>query len=90
MGKATMNASYFFNRLLTVVVLVCSAPGLAAEGTLKVRLLGTGGPELFSNRLGYATLVEANGEKLLSMRGAESLSGSMSPGSIPKRSPRSF
>ena len=60
-----MNAWCLFGRLVTVVVLISSAPGFAAEGTLKVHLLGTGGPELFPNRLGYATLIEANGQKLL-------------------------
>src|SRR4051794_27765904 len=37
----------------------------ADEAKMKVTLLGTAGPEYFPDRLGIATLVEANGEKLL-------------------------
>jgi ribonuclease Z len=37
----------------------------ADEPKMKVTLLGTAGPEYFPDRLGIATLVEANGEKLL-------------------------
>lgn len=36
-----------------------------AQDTMKVTLLGTGGPEYFPDRLGISTLVEANGQKLL-------------------------
>lgn len=36
-----------------------------AQDTIKVILLGTGGPEYFPDRLGISTLVEANGQKLL-------------------------
>jgi ribonuclease Z len=37
----------------------------AEPPAMKVTLLGTAGPEYFPDRLGIATLVEANGEKLL-------------------------
>jgi ribonuclease Z len=37
----------------------------AADAVMKVTLLGTAGPEYFPDRLGIATLVEANGELLL-------------------------
>jgi ribonuclease Z len=37
----------------------------AEQPAMKVTLLGTAGPEYFPDRLGIATLVEANGEKLL-------------------------
>ena len=35
------------------------------QGDIKVTLLGTGGPEMFPDRLGISTLVEANGQRLL-------------------------
>jgi ribonuclease Z len=37
----------------------------AEQPAMKVTLLGTAGPEYFPDRLGIATLVEANGERLL-------------------------
>ena len=36
-----------------------------SHDTIKVTLVGTGGPEFFPNRLGISTLVEANGQHLL-------------------------
>lgn len=41
------------------------AQGVDASPEMRVVLLGTGGPELTPNRFGYATLVEAGGQKLL-------------------------
>jgi ribonuclease Z len=53
---------------LTTMLLLHAAPA-SAQGTeapaIKVTLLGTGGPELTPLRFGYATLVEAGGQKLL-------------------------
>ncbi|HEX4327007.1 MAG TPA: MBL fold metallo-hydrolase [Burkholderiales bacterium] len=53
---------------LALSLLLHGAPA-AAQGTeaplIKVTLLGTGGPELTPLRFGYATLVEAGGQKLL-------------------------
>ena len=51
--------------IFTALLLTASGPVLAADGALKVTLLGTAGPEYFPDRLGISTLVEANGEKLL-------------------------
>lgn len=41
------------------------APASAEQPTIKVTLLGTGGPEYFPDRQGIATLVQANGRNLL-------------------------
>jgi len=54
------------SRLIAIGMLALwTAPSFAAEAIMKIHLLGTGGPELSPHRLGYATLVEANGQKLL-------------------------
>jgi ribonuclease Z len=54
---------------LTVACLLPLLPARAqpveASPDIRVVLLGTGGPELTPHRLGYATLVEAGGQKLL-------------------------
>lgn len=55
-------------RRITVCMALLMAlvsPARAADSTMTVTLLGTGGPEYFPDRLGIATLVEANGELLL-------------------------
>ncbi|GAA5534284.1 MBL fold metallo-hydrolase [Deinococcus aluminii] len=60
--------TYFFRAFAVVLMLLTSGQANEAktnETKLKVYLLGTGGPEFTPNRLGYATLVEANGQKLL-------------------------
>ncbi|MGH6627224.1 MAG: MBL fold metallo-hydrolase [Burkholderiaceae bacterium] len=44
---------------------VLQAQGVDSQPEMRVVLLGTGGPELTPNRLGYATLIEAGGQKLL-------------------------
>ncbi|MNK05223.1 Ribonuclease Z [compost metagenome] len=45
---------------------VCNAVAAPeADGRMKVTLVGTGGPEISPTRFGYATLVEAGGQKLL-------------------------
>jgi ribonuclease Z len=53
--------------LATVLAALMSlaAPAQAADPAMKVTLLGTAGPEYFPDRLGIATLVEANGELFL-------------------------
>src|SRR5258708_13340590 len=51
--------------VIAVLMPLAAAPALADDGTMKVTLLGTAGPEYFPDRLGIATLVEANGERLL-------------------------
>ena len=54
--------------LVTALVAFClTTTSVAAQGQdgIKVTLAGTGGPELFPDRLGIATLVEANGQRLL-------------------------
>lgn len=52
--------------LLSVLPLhTLHAQGVSEEPDMRVILLGTGGPELTPNRFGYATLVEAGGQKLL-------------------------
>ena len=52
--------------LLTVLAVSLPPwPAFAAEGELRVTLVGTGGPEYFPDRQGIATLVEAGEAKLL-------------------------
>jgi ribonuclease Z len=51
--------------VISLLVSLSAAPAHAADATMKVTLLGTAGPEYFPDRLGIATLVEANGELLL-------------------------
>ena len=51
--------------VIAVLASLSAAPAQAAESTVKVTLLGTAGPEYFPDRLGIATLVEANGALLL-------------------------
>lgn len=52
--------------LLAAVGLVAASVASAAEkGTIRVHLIGTGGPELTPTREGMSTLVEANGQMLL-------------------------
>lgn len=57
------------NFLLAMGILVSGAgvPAFAqtADDHVKVTLVGTGGPEINPTRFGYATLVEAGGQKLL-------------------------
>jgi ribonuclease Z len=50
---------------LVALALIMVTAGAAAEPAIRVRLLGTGGPELTPHRLGAATLVEAKGQLLL-------------------------
>jgi ribonuclease Z len=59
-----------FGVVIAVLVSVLSprlarAQDPAPEPDIRVILLGTGGPELTPHRLGYSTLVEAGGHKLL-------------------------
>jgi ribonuclease Z len=48
-----------------IALALAMAGPVAAQETIRVTLLGTGGPEYFPDRLGISTLVEANGQKLL-------------------------
>ena len=50
-----------------LALLFASSMSWAGErpASIKVTLLGTGGPEFFPDRLGIATLVQANGQYLL-------------------------
>ena len=51
--------------LAVMILPFATAISASAQDTIKVTLLGTGGPEYFPDRLGISTLVEANGQKLL-------------------------
>jgi ribonuclease Z len=51
--------------LSIAIALALQVSPAKAQEAIKVTLLGTGGPEYFPDRLGIATLVEANGRKLL-------------------------
>src|SRR6476646_9639480 len=51
--------------LMAVVATQAVAPARAEDAMMKVTLVVTAGPEYFPDRLGIATLVEANGELLL-------------------------
>jgi ribonuclease Z len=48
-----------------MLVRVAHADDASSGPDIRVTLLGTGGPELTPHRLGYSTLVEAGGQKLL-------------------------
>jgi len=50
--------------VLGALLTMAAAFANAADPILKVTLLGTGGPE-YSERMGYSTLIEVNGQKLL-------------------------
>ncbi len=50
---------------LAALFLATSSAVAQEQGDIKVTLLGTGGPEMFPDRLGISTLVEANGQRLL-------------------------
>jgi ribonuclease Z len=60
-----MSTSVLARLIAAATFALCATPSHAGEAAITVRLLGTGGPELSPHRLGYATLVEANGQKLL-------------------------
>lgn len=51
--------------ICALLLSVATAPVHAQEPAISVTLLGTAGPEYFPDRQGIATLVEANGQKLL-------------------------
>lgn len=51
--------------ILAVLLATYMEWGSEVSASVKVTLLGTGGPEFFVDRLGIATLVEANGQYLL-------------------------
>jgi ribonuclease Z len=51
--------------VLLALLLAAAPPVLASEATMRVHLLGTGGPELSPHRQGYATLIVAGEQKLL-------------------------
>jgi len=55
----------FIAAICALVLAIDPALSCAEEPTIKVTLVGTGGPEYFPDRLGISTLVEANGLKLL-------------------------
>jgi ribonuclease Z len=66
LGAATVKfCQTFFVLLLLLGNSVASAQESCVQPDMRVILLGTGGPELTPNRAGYATLVEAGGQKLL-------------------------
>jgi ribonuclease Z len=60
-------AIFFVSASVFLAALMPFAAGAARaeDAKMKVTLLGTAGPEYFPDRLGIATLVEANGELLL-------------------------
>jgi hypothetical protein len=62
--------------LLLAVVIAAVLPGRASSQAIKVTLLGTGGPPPAMNRFGPSTLVEAAGQRLVSMRDAAVCCGS--------------
>ena len=51
--------------VLTVLFAISISWALERPTSIKVTLLGTGGPEFFPDRLGIATLIEVNGQYLL-------------------------
>ncbi|MFD2270185.1 MBL fold metallo-hydrolase [Undibacterium arcticum] len=63
------NIAMKFRLFIAASLIAFANPGFAQSDKqgvdMRVILLGTGGPEMSPNRFGYATLVEAGGQKLL-------------------------
>jgi ribonuclease Z len=61
-----MNRTLLLAAFSLLAVVCALAPALAEDaGTIRVHLIGTGGPELTPTRQGMSTLIEADGQTLL-------------------------